>query len=314
MRFALPVIPALALATSGLIGAAAQAEEIVREFDVTPGGRLEIDIEAGGIDVQVGDDDKVRIVARIRGSDADRFELDFRQEGADVRVRGRLRGKMGRYRNGNLSIDVRAEVPERFDLELETSGGSIEVGDVGGEVDADTAGGSILIGRVKGPVRADTAGGAIEVMASAGEVDADTAGGSIHLGDIDGRIKADTSGGSIRVERALGNARLSTAGGGITVKAAHAAVHADTVGGGIKVDFLAQPEDRSRLSTTGGSITVGIADAVGFDLRGRSGSRIRSDFPIQGDDDDRRRLDGPVNGGGPRLDLSSSGRIRIEQR
>jgi len=314
MRLAVFTVAALTLAMTGLIGPVAQAEETVREFEVTPGGRLEIDIEAGGIDVQVGDDDRVRIVARIRGSDADRFELDFRQDGADVRVRGRLTGLMGGYSSRNLSIDIRAEVPKRFDLELETSGGSIEVGDVDGEVDADTAGGSILIGRVKGPVRADTAGGAIEIMASAEEVDADTAGGSIHLGDIGGRIKADTSGGSIRVERALGKARLSTAGGGITVKAAHAAVDADTVGGGIKVDFLAQPDDRSRLSTTGGSVTVGIAEGVGFDVRGRSGSRVRSDFPIQGDDDDPGRVEGPVNGGGPRLQLSSSGRIRIEQR
>lgn len=310
MRFAPLTMAGLTLVVTGLSSGVVRAGEIVREFEVSPGGRLEIDIEAGGIEVQVGDDDTVRIVARVRGADADRFELDFRQEGEEIRARGRITGKTSR----SLSIDILAQVPRRFDLELETSGGSIEVGDVDGEVDADTAGGSILIGRVRGPVRADTAGGAIEVLASVGDVVADTAGGSIHLGEIDGRIKADTAGGSIRVERNLATARLSTAGGGIRVREAHGPVDADTVGGGIKVDFLAQPEGDSRLATTGGSITVGIADGVGFDVQARSGSRVRSEFPLSGDEEDPRRAEGPVNGGGPDLELRSSGRIRIEQR
>lgn len=314
MRYHTANLCALALAITALFTAAVQAEDISREFEVVDGGRLEIDIESGGIKVQVGESNVVRVTVQVRGANADQFELDFRQRGGEIRVRGRTPGKHKRYNNRDLSVEVRAEVPRRFDLKLDTSGGSIEVGDVDGEVDADTAGGSIVVGRVTGPVRADTAGGSIEVLASVKDVDADTAGGSIDLGEIQGSIKADTAGGSIRVERALGRSRLSTAGGSITVKDARAGVVADTVGGGIRVDFMAQPSDRSRLDTTGGSITVGIVEGLGFDLDATSGSRIRSAFPVDDDEDDPGRLHGPLNGGGPELEISSSGRVRIERR
>ena len=304
----------LALATTALFSAVAQAEDISREFEVVDGGRVEIDLESGGIKVQVGESNMVRVTVQVRGANADQFELDFDQRGEEIRVRGRTPGKHKRYNNRDLAVEVRAEVPKRFDLKLDTSGGSIEVGDVDGEVDADTAGGSIVIGRVTGPVRADTAGGSIEVLASVKDVDADTAGGSIDLGEIQGSIKADTAGGSIRVERALGRSRLSTAGGSITVKDARAGVDADTVGGGIKVDYTAQPADHSSLSTTGGSITVGLAEGIGFDLDARSDSRIRSAFAVDDDEDDPKRLHGRLNGGGPELEIDSSGRVRIEKR
>jgi len=305
---------ALILGTLWIVAVPAQAEETTRTFGVADGGQLEINLDFGEIDVQPGNSGEVVFSAKVRGADADKFEFDYRQEGSNIRVRGRMKGQFARRHSSNVSVSVHAKVPARFDVDLETSGGSIDVGDLDGEVKADTAGGSIVIGRVTGPVHADTAGGAIEVLASKNDVDADTAGGSIDLGEILGRIKADTAGGAIRVERARGPARLSTAGGGIRVNEAYAAVDADTVGGGVSVGFFGQPDRASKLSTTGGSITVGVADGVGFDLRAKSGTRVKSDFALPIDDDDPGRLDGSINGGGPRLSVSSSGRIRIEKR
>ncbi|MGB5211422.1 MAG: DUF4097 family beta strand repeat-containing protein [Gammaproteobacteria bacterium] len=313
MRNYQATMAALMLATGWVASAQADAEQLTRTFEVADGGQLEVKLDFGEIEVQPGKPGQVVFTARVRGADADKFEFDFRQDGSDIRVRGELTDRKARKRSSSISVSVRVEVPAHFDLDLDTSGGSIDVGDIDGEVVADTAGGSIVIGRVTGPVRADTAGGAIEVLASKHDVDADTAGGSIDLGEIFGRVKADTAGGAIRVERAHGHARLSTAGGGIRVDQAYAAVDADTVGGGVKVNFLGQPDDRSNLSTTGGSITVGVADGVGFDLRAKSGVRVKSDFALPVDKDSPGRLDGAVNGGGPRLSVSSSGRIRIQK-
>jgi len=314
MRNYLSTFAALILGAGWILGLPAQAEQITRTFEVADGGQLEINLDSGEMDVQPGNRGEVVFDAKVRGAGADRFQFDFRQEGSNIRVRGRMKDKAARRHNSDVSVSVRVQVPPRFDVDLDTSGGSIDVGDLDGEVKADTAGGSIVIGRVTGPVRADTAGGAIEVLGSKNDVDADTAGGSIELGEILGRIKADTAGGAIRVERARGPARLSTAGGGIRVEEAYAAVDADTVGGGVRVNFLGQPDRTSKLSTTGGSITVGVADGVGFDLRARSGFRVKTDFGLAAAEDDPGRLDGSINGGGPRLSVSSSGRIRVEKR
>lgn len=296
-----------------MTAAAVQAEDISRVFDVTPGGTLDLDADVGAIEVSVGDDEKLAVDVELSGRDADRLTVDFEQTSGGVRVKARLEDKGRRDATYSLKVRYRVTVPARYDLRLETAGAGIDVGDLDGEVDADTAGGSIVIGRVTGPVRADTSGGSIEVEASAGDVDADTAGGSIRLGEIDGRVRADTAGGSIRIDKAAAPVRASTAGGGITIRAASESVDASTAGGGVTVTFVAQPSDDSSLDTSGGSVTAVLAEGLKFDIRARSGSRVRSEFDLEDAKEEEDRLDGRLNGGGPRLRLSSSGPVRIKR-
>lgn len=309
MRGRLLVIAAL-FAWAGV----ADAEEISRSFDVTPGGTLDIDSDVGSIEVTTGADDKLALEVELSGPDADMLEIDFEQTSGGVRVKGRLRDKGNRHRSYTLKARFRAQVPARYDVRLDTAGGGIDVGDLEGEVRADTAGGSISIGRVKGPVRADTAGGSIEVESSQEDVDADTAGGGIRLGEMGGRVRADTAGGSIRIDRSLDHVKASTAGGSIKIRGASESVDASTSGGGVSVTFVGQPSKDSRLSTSGGSVTAVLAEDLRFDIRARSGSRVRSDFDLEDARADEDRLDGRLNGGGPRLKLDSSGPVRIERR
>jgi len=166
---------------------------------------------------------------------------------------------------------------------------------------------------VTGPVRADTSGGGIEIRGSELEVAADTSGGSITLGVMNGRTSASTSGGSIRVQRANGPLNASTSGGSISIREATAAIDASTSGGSVKATFVAQPEDDSDLSTSGGRVTVRLAEGLRFDLRARSGVGVDCELPVEDAEREPGRLQGRINGGGPRLDLRSSGRVRVER-
>jgi len=292
---------------------AAVAADISRSFDVSAGGLLDIDSDVGAIEVKAGPAGKVSVDVELSGPDAEEFEVTFDQTSDGVRIRGRLRDRGRRHDSHTLRVRFQATVPSEYNVRLDTTGGSIDVGDLDGEVRADTAGGSISIGRVEGPVRADTAGGSIEVGASRKEVKADTAGGSIRLGDMEGRVWADTAGGSIRIDRSAGPVRASTAGGSITVRAASESVDASTSGGGVTVTFVGQPGEDSNLSTSGGTVTAVLADHLKFDIRARAGSRVKSEFDLQDAKVEEDRLDGRLNGGGPRLRLSSSGKVRIER-
>jgi len=304
----------LSIALLSLAASVAEAADISKSFDVSPGGTLDIDSDVGSIEVMPGASDKVTIEVDVSGRDADKLIVDFDQSSDGVRVKARLEDRGHKYKGYSVNAKFRAKVPPKYNLVLDTSGGSIDVGDLDGEVRADTAGGSIIVGRVTGPVKADTAGGGIEVEASREEVNADTAGGSIRLGEMGGRVRADTAGGSIRIETSTGPVRASTAGGGITIRAASGAVDASTSGGSVDVTFVGQPDDDSELSTSGGSVTATLVEGLRFDIHARAGSRVRSDFALDDAKVEEDRLQGKLNGGGPRLRLSSSGPVRIEKR
>lgn len=298
----------LTLAANAAFGA-----DISRSFDVTPGGTLDVDADVGSIEVMPGADDKVVVEVDVSGRDADRLEVEFDQSADGVRVKARLKDRGHRYKNYSLNARFRATVPGKYNVILDTAGGSIEVGDLDGEVRADTAGGSIVVGRVTGPVKADTAGGGIEIEASLKDVNADTAGGSIRLGEMHDRVRADTAGGSIRIDVSSGPVHASTSGGGISLRAASGPVDASTSGGSVDVSFVGQPDDDSELDTSGGSVTAVLADGLKFDIDARSGSRVKSDFDLEDARVEEDRLRGKLNGGGPRLRLSSSGPVRIEK-
>jgi len=307
--FLIVSIAALAIATT------AHAETVTRSFDVAPGGRLVVESDVGSIDVSSHDADRVEIVVEVRGPNADEFGLDFDKSGNEVRIKGDYDRRGGWFGWGGSNPRVRYEIktPRRFDLDVETSGGSIDLGDFEGEVRADTSGGSIDVGRIDGDVDADTSGGSIELRYASGDARLDTSGGSITADEVGGHVSADTSGGSINVGKALGPVQADTSGGSIRVEEAHASVDADTSGGSIKVGFVAQPERGSRLSTSGGNVTVYLADGLRFDLEA-SGNRVSCDLPLSDERKSRGSLSGRISGGGPELSLhTSGGGVRIER-
>jgi hypothetical protein len=295
-----------------LAPAAARSEPVVRSFTVEPGGRLTVETETGSIDVATHDAGEVLVEVEIEGPGADRFEVDFRQRGGDVEVEGDARDGILGNRRSHVDVRYRIRVPGRYDVDLSTAGGSISVADLDGDARADTSGGTIELARISGQVDASTSGGGISVEYAGGDVSADTSGGSIRVEEAAGRVHADTSGGSIRIGSAAGPVDADTSGGSITVRSARAAVSASTSGGSIKVGFAEQPDARSRLSTSGGMVTVYLAQGVGFDVRARSGVGVSSDLDVEAERIEPGRLEGRVNGGGPRLELKSTGRVRIE--
>jgi DUF4097 and DUF4098 domain-containing protein YvlB len=92
------------------------------------------------------------------------------------------------------------------DAEVKTSGGSIRIGKVQGEVKATTSGGSIKVQEVMGTINAATSGGSVSAYISkqpSGDCSLKTSGGSVsvHLAeDIKVDVDAKTSGGRVRTD------------------------------------------------------------------------------------------------------------------
>ncbi len=280
-----------------------------RTFNVAPGGTLTIDADVGNIQVSPGAGG-VTVDVFQRGRSESNFEVTLDQQANDVIVRARdhRASRWFNWRN-DLEVKFAVTVPSRYNLQLNTSGGDIGVGDLQGDVHCKTSGGTIRAGHITGPVEARTSGGDVSVDAATGKLDLHTSGGSIRIGDAAGSVQAKTSGGSIDVRRAGGDLYARTSGGGITIDEALGAVDAQTSGGSIRVRLTQQPRADSRLSTSGGSITVSMAPSVALDVDAHtSGGDVDTDIPVTllGRQSDSS-LEGKINGGGPKLVLRSSG-------
>ena len=277
-----------------LSSATAFADVVERTFSVHPGGKLTLDTDLGSVEVRSapGNQVRVRVEREVRsGADKD-FELNFEQRGDDVLVEGNKSGGDWGWSFWNrYKVHFEIVVPEEYNLELETAGGSIKIADLVGDVDCHTSGGSIRIDDIDG------------------QVDCRTSGGSIHVGRVEGSVNAKTSGGSITIDRSGGSVVAKTSGGSVTVNEVLGSIEASSSGGSVSARLTSQPLADCRLTTSGGRVEVTLAGPIAVDLDAKtSGGRVHLEMPVTiSGSVSKTSVRGTLNGGGPQLYLRTSG-------
>jgi len=305
-------------------------DTITNSFKAEPGGQLVVELDRGSIEIKTAEADRVDVeITRKAGGSQSKaeqtlkdHEVTFAQTGNRVEIKGEYKGKKTKGwfgKSPDLQVKCLVTVPRKFDVDLNTAGGSIQVTELTGKVQAHSSGGSLKFKRIEGPLSAHTSGGSITVATAKGKVDVKTSGGSLNLSDIEGDTNAQTSGGSIRAEHITGESVVKTSGGSIQVTDIKGTTDARTSGGSITASLPGQPAGASTLNTSGGNVTV-VLDAkaaVDVDLH-TSGGRVVTDFPvtavIQGEQK-KNELRGKINGGGPLITArTSGGSVRLQKK
>ncbi|MBC8001945.1 MAG: DUF4097 family beta strand repeat protein [Opitutaceae bacterium] len=301
----------------------AETEEVVnKRFAVHSGGKLVVDVSFGSIEVTTNETSEVIVnVTRTIGRGSKDVEMNFfrdhpvsfSQEGDAVSIRsqnttgsGNSRSWFGSQRTeGKYTISV----PSAFQAQLKTSGGSVAVSDLTGEVKAVTSGGSLKFGRLRGPLDGKTSGGSIRATDCQGALKVKTSGGGIEVSGGSGSLEGNTSGGSVTVRDFDGPAHVGSSGGGITLENVTGKVEASTSGGSISARFSSPLAEPVSLSTSGGGVTLRVPEKSAFDLDAvTSGGGVSSDLPVTTTGKKvRDHLQGPVNGGGKAVILRTHG-------
>jgi hypothetical protein len=196
-------------------------------------------------------------------------------------------------------------------LDFATSGGSLHLDDVSGKINGRTSGGSIHVENSKDDIDLKTSGGSITAKNCDGKLRLATSGGSINLGDLNGDIKATTSGGGVNGNNVTGDLDTHTSGGSISLKAMSCNLSASTSGGGIYVE-LTELRKSVAISNSGGNIDVQLPAGKGVNLD-LTGNKIKTDklenFSGKIEED---KISGKLNGGGTSVTVrSSSGRVYL---
>jgi hypothetical protein len=135
------------------------------------------------------------------------------------------------------------------------------------------------------------------------------AGTDVSLRTTNGRIVANGLDGRV-VARSTN--------GGITGRGLAGPVEARTTNGAIEIEVESVVEDGVELGTTNGAIRLRLPESARGDLRARvqNGSIAVSGLDVeQVGETSRRRFEGRLGGGGPRIELSTTnGGIRVEGR
>ena len=264
-----------------------------RRLSAPPGGRLTFYTDVGSVTVVGHHAPEVIIHAELRGSESflARFHISAEQtpSGVTIAAHGAQGGWHHWFDFGSNQVRFAVEVPRDYPVDLQTSGGDVDVRNLNASVRATTSGGNGSVQNVVGTVTVHTSGGNIEADHIKGAAELSTSGGNIHVTDSTGDLDLRTAGGDLRMQNDDGR------------------VHAVTLGGNIQARLRANRG--ISFSTDGGDITLLLPQNTRASIEAKtSGGRITCDFPLStmrisaGD-----HVLGALGGGGSPISLHASG-------
>ena len=258
----------------------------------------------------------------------ERYEVIIKVENGLLIATAKPKTKITDWKKA-LNISFKVFTPATINTDLSTSGGSISLENVSGELDFSTSGGSLKVDHVGGKVNGRTSGGSISVENSKDEIELTTSGGSIEAKNCDAKLRLTTSGGSLDLKNLKGYTRATTSGGSIDGENIEGELIAHTSGGSIDLSDLSCSLETStsggnidvsikelgkyvKISNSAGSIDLSLPKSKGMDLD-LSAYKIKTDHMDSfngkiGDDE----VEGKLNGGGvPVTVRASSGKISL---
>lgn len=232
------------------------AKTFTETFDVNLGGQLTVKTDAGSIKIETHNKATIELRVKIENREDDEFSYRHELSNGDLTIIGENKHKQRWVQN--LKVEFNILIPENYNVELNTSGGSLSIKDLDGQLNARTSGGSISVDNIIGDVKLHTSGGSINTETISGNLDAHTSGGSINV-TIDKQLTDD--------------AKLTTSGGSITayiIPDIQTEINASTSGGRVTSDFKIDGKIKKMsvrgsingggpkliLKTSGGSIRI----------------------------------------------------------
>lgn len=292
-------IPLMALAILTLVSLAvtvAADRRFERKFTVTPGGTLRVHTDIGSVKVTGGSGSEVSILVEMKGREGDieDFTVSAEQNAGGVTVRGDLK-RLWSWGGRNLDVRFTIQVPQEYNVSMETSGGDLAVGTLKGSVKGETSGGEIRAREIEGKTDLRTSGGNAFAEKVVGDLFLETSGGNIVVNSVKGNISASTSGGHVKIADVDGRAEAETSGGDVYLS-------------------VTGPNRGIKAETSGGDIEIHIGKGVGARIdAGTSGGDVECDLPITVSGKiSESSIRGSVNGGGELIQArTSGGDIRI---
>ncbi|MEP6583433.1 MAG: hypothetical protein ABJA90_04180 [Ginsengibacter sp.] len=230
----------------------------------------------------------------------------------------------------SLSFSFKIYIPKTADINLETSGGNIELAGLTGGKDFTTSGGNLILSNLEGKTKGTTSGGNIslkdskddldlttsggniEAENSSGSISINTSGGSIRLSNLKGTIKAGTSGGNVKGNNIEGDLTAGTSGGNVSLQSLNCSLTASTSGGNIDVSMTGVGKF-VKIHNSAGKVNLQIPRNAAVDLKLSAMKVSTSNMENFKGNLSKDEVDGTLNGGGiPVTVNASSGNINLE--
>jgi len=221
-----------------------------KQLDLAAGGTFSLRTEVGDVFVRGGEGNRAAVIVTSDRDDfgelfVTRFEA-VRPDRVELVVERKSRGPASWFQSFRSHTRIEVTLPASAAAELAASGGRVEVSNLAGAVRAESSGGSLQATDLGGDATLSSSGGRVDAERIRGALTARSSGGGVDVRTIGGGANLESSGGPIEAEDVGGDLEASSSGGGVRIREARGAVVAGSSGGAVSVGFTARLLGRRR--------------------------------------------------------------------
>lgn len=259
-----------------------ERDEFNQTYQLPQGARVEISSIRGSVKITNSDSATAQVhiirTARTR-ADLEYHKIEVAQTGNTLVVRGVQEPDERGRRNIQVNHQIILKLPRSIDLSVTSVSGSLQSGDVDGQVHVSSISGSANFGNVGGKLQVNSVSGSVEV----------------------GNVGADA-----RVNSVSGNVGLGHVNGSLNVT---------SVSGGVTATLLSLSPQGIKINSVSGSIEIGFKSEVNADFTAEHVSgQVYLDVPnvVRESEEKSSNVRARIGSGGTPITISSvSGSIRL---
>src|SRR5215213_9456636 len=259
-----------------------ERDEINQTYQLVPGARVEVSSIRGPVKIVNADTAtaEVQIIRTARSrADLEYHKIEVEQAGNSLVVRGVQEPEQRRRQNIQVDHQVILKLPRRIDLSVTSVSGSLQVGDVDGQMHVSSI------------------------------------SGSANIGDVSGRLQLSSVSGSVEVGNVGAEARVTSISGNLGLGQVNGSLDVSSVSGGVKATLVSLSSQGIHINSVSGSIEIGFKSEVNADFSAEHVSgQVYLDVPNVTRDSEAKSssVRARIGAGGTPITISSvSGDIRL---
>jgi len=242
-----------------------ERDEFNQTYQLPAGARVEVSSIRGSVKIENADTTtaEVQIIrtARTR-ADLEYHKIEVEQTGNSLVIRG-VQDRERDSRNVQVNHQVILKLPRRIDLSVASVSGSLQVGDVEGQVHVSSISGSGNIGNVGGKLQVSSVSGSLEVGNVGADARVNSISGNVVLGQVNGSLDVSSVSGGV-------NAKL--------VSLSPQGIHINSVSGSIELGFKSEVNADFSAQQVSGQVYLDVpnvtrdSEAKSSNVRARIGT------------------------------------------
>ena len=227
-----------------------ERDEFNQTYQLPQGARVEISSIRGSVKITNTDSATAEVqvirTARTR-ADLEYHKIEVAQTGNTLVVRGLQEREDRGGRNVQVNHEVILKLPRSIDLSVSSVSGSLQAGDVDGQMHVSSISGSANFGNIGGKLQVHSVSGSVEVGNVGADVRVNSVSGNVGLGQVNGSLDLTSVSGGVKA--ALAN--LSPQG-----------IHINSVSGSIEIGFRSEVNADFTAEHISGQVYLDVPNVV----------------------------------------------------